>query len=99
MFDITDTSHSLYWFLYDGAEQQQQVSQTEVVTPEVPDHVTVGRSCDQTGSKSSRDPSRDQAPKKALTLSDKESEDKERKHAWMHAYFCRCNLCYVHDRY
>ena len=75
------------------------VSRTEVVTPEVPDHVTVGRSCDQTGSKSSRDPSRDQAPKKALTLSDKESEDKEREHAWMHAYFCRRNLCYVHDRY
>ena len=75
------------------------LSRTEVVTPEVPDHVTVGRSCDQTGSKSSRDPSRDQAPKKALTLSDKESEDKEREHAWMHAYFCRRNLCYVHDRY
>ena len=71
------------------------VSRTEVVTPEVPDHVTVGRSCDQTGSKSSRD----QVPKKALTLSDKESEDKEHEHAWMHAYFCRCNLCYVHDRY
>jgi hypothetical protein len=79
--------------------KEGMLSRTEVVTPEVPDHVTVGRSCDQTGSKSSRDPSRDQAPKKALTLSDKESEDKEREHAWMHAYFCRRNLCYVHDRY
>ena len=69
------------------------------MTPEVPGHVTVERSCDQTGSKSSRDPSSDQAPKKALTLSDKESEDKEHEHALMHAYFCRHNLCYVHDRY
>jgi hypothetical protein len=76
--------------------KEGMLSRTEVVTP---DHVTVGRSCDQAGSKSSRDPSRDQAPKKALTLSDKESEDKEREHAWMHAYFCRRNLCYVHDRY
>ena len=76
-----------------------RVSRTEVVTPEVPDHVTVGRSYDQTGSKSSRDPSHDQAPKKALTLSDKESGDKEHEHALMHAYFCRRDLCYVHDRY
>jgi hypothetical protein len=75
------------------------VSRTEVITPEVPDHMTMGRSCDQTGSKSSRDPSRDQAPKKALTLSDKESGDKEREHALMHAYFCRRDLCYVHDQY
>jgi hypothetical protein len=75
------------------------VSRTEVVTPEIRDHVTVGRSCDQTGSKSSRDPSRDQVPKKALTLSDKESGDKEREHALMHTYFCRRDLCYVHDRY
>jgi hypothetical protein len=57
--------------------------------------VTVGRSCDQTGSK----PSRDQVPKKALTLSDKESEDKEHRHMLMHTYFCKHNLCYVHDRY
>jgi hypothetical protein len=75
------------------------VSQTEVVTPEIRDHVTMGRSCDQTGSKSSRDPSRDQVPKKALTLSDKESGDKEHEHVLMHTYFCRCDLCYVHDRY
>ena len=71
------------------------LSQTEVMTPEVPGHMTMGRSCDQTGSKSSRD----QVPKKALTLSDKESGDKERKHMLMHAYFCRRDLCYVHDRY
>ena len=77
----------------------QFLSRTEVVTPEIRDHVTMGRSCDQTGSKSSCDPSRDQAPKKALTLSDKESGDKEREHALMHAYFCRRDLCYVHDRY
>ena len=69
------------------------------MTPEIRDHVTVGRSCDQTGSKPSRDPSRDQVPKKVLTLSDKESGDKEREHALMHAYFCRRDLCYVHDRY
>ena len=75
------------------------LSRTEVVTPEVPDHVTMGRSCDQTRSKSSCDPSRDQAPKKVLTLSDKESGDKEREHTLMHAYFCRRDLCYVHDRY
>ena len=30
MFDITDTSHSLYWFLYDGAEQQQQGKKYDV---------------------------------------------------------------------
>ena len=54
------------------------LSQTQVMTPEVLGHVTVGRSCDQTGSKSSHDLSRDQAPKQALTLSYKESEDKER---------------------
>ena len=75
------------------------LSRTEVVTLSVPDHVTMGKSCDQTGSKPSRDSSRDRAPKKVLTLSDKESEDKEREHAWMHAYFCRRSLCYVHDRY
>jgi hypothetical protein len=74
------------------------MSRTEVVTLKVPGHVTMGRSCDQTGSKSSRDPSRDQAPKKVLTLSDKESGDKEREHALMHAYFCRHDLCYVYDR-
>jgi hypothetical protein len=78
---------------------KQSVSRTEVVTPEIRDHVTMGRSCDQTGSKSSRDPSCDQAPKRALTLSDKESGDKEREHTLMHAYFCRRDLCYVHDRY
>ena len=83
----------------EGHPERVSMSRTEVVTPEVPDHVTVGRSGDPTGSKSSRDPSRDQAPTKALTVADKESEDKEREHAWMHAYFCRRNLCYVHDRY
>jgi hypothetical protein len=82
-----------------GAPATWGLSQTEVVTLEVSEHVTIGRSCDQTGSKSSRDPSRDQAPKKALTLSDKESCDKEHEHALMHAYFCRRDLCYVHDRY
>jgi hypothetical protein len=79
--------------------KEGMLTRTEVVTPEVLGHVTVGRSCDQTGSKSSCDPSHDQAPKKALTLSDKESGDKEREHTLMHTYFCRRDLCYVHDRY
>ena len=69
------------------------------MTLEVLGHVTMGRSCDQTGSKLSHDPSHDQVPKKVLTLSDKESGDKESEHALMHAYFCRHDLCYVHDRY
>ena len=69
------------------------------MTPEIRDHVTVGRSCDQTGSKSSHNPSCDKALKKVLTLSDKESGDKECEHALMHTYFCRRDLCYVHDRY
>ena len=29
----------------------------------------------------------------------KQSCDKEQEHDLMHAYFCRHNLCYVHDRY
>ena len=68
---------------------EQEVSRT--VTPEPWRHVTVGRSHDQTGS----DPPRDQAPKPASN----QSCDKEREHDLMHAYFCRRNLCYVHDRY
>ena len=72
---------------------------SRTVTPEPRKHVTVGRSHDQTGSDPSRDPphdqSRDQAPKPASN----QSCDKEREHDLMHAYFCRRNLCYVHDRY
>jgi hypothetical protein len=30
MFDVTDTSHSLHWFLYDGAERQQQGKKYDV---------------------------------------------------------------------
>ena len=75
------------------------MSQTEVVTLEVPGHVTMGRSSDQTGSKSSHDLSRDQAPDPAPRPSDNKSDDKECEHMLIHAYFCRCNLCYVHDRY
>jgi hypothetical protein len=47
------------------------------MTLEVLGHVTMERSCDQTGSKLSCDPSCDQVPKQVLTLSDKESGDKE----------------------
>ena len=64
---------------------------SRTVTLEPQRHVTVGRSHDQTGS----DPSRDQAPKPASN----QSCDKEQEHDLMHAYFCRRNLCYVHDRY
>ena len=78
-------------------EKRWVVSQT--VTLEPRRHVTMGRSHDQTGSDPSRDPpcdqSRDQAPKPASN----QSCDKEREHDLMHAYFCRRNLCYVHDRY
>ena len=42
-----------------------------------------------------RDQSRDQVPKPASN----QSCDKEREHDLMHAYFCRRNLCYVHNRY
>ena len=66
--------------------KEGMLSRTGVVTPEVPDHVTVGRSCDQ-------------APNPAPRPSDNRSDDKECEHALMHAYFCRCDLCYVHDRY
>ena len=41
------------------------------------------------------DQSRDQVPKPASN----QSCDKEREHDLMHAYFCRRNLCYIHDRY
>jgi hypothetical protein len=75
------------------------VSRTGVVNPDIPDHVTVGRSCDQIGSKPSRDPSHDQVPNPVPGPSDNKSDDKEREHALMHAYFCRHDLCYVHDRY
>ena len=60
------------------------------MTPEVLGHVTVGGSCDQTGSKSSRD----QAPKQVLTLLDKESGDKECEHVLMHAVKTHC---YTHS--
>ena len=30
MFDVMDTSHSLHWFLYDGAERQQQGKKYDV---------------------------------------------------------------------
>jgi hypothetical protein len=75
--------------------RNKKMSQTEVVTPEVLDHVTVGRSCDQIRSKSSHD----QVPDLVPRPSDNKSDDKEREHTLMHAYFCRCDLCYVHDRY
>jgi Chromo (CHRromatin Organisation MOdifier) domain len=68
---------------------------SRTVTLEPRRHMTVGRSHDQTGSDPPRDQSRDQAPKPASN----QSCDKEREHDLMHAYFCRRNLCYVHDRY
>ena len=67
----------------------QYLSQT--MTPEPQKHVTMGRSHDQTGSEPSRDP----VPNPAT----KQSCDKEQEHNLMHAYFCRHNLCYVHNRY
>ena len=74
-----------------------QLSQT--MTLELRRHVTMGRSHDQTGSDPSCDltcdKSCDQAPKPASN----QSCDKEREHDLMHAYFCRYNLCYIHDRY
>ena len=62
----------------------------------------MGRSHDQTGSDQSRDPpcdpprdqSHDQVPKPVSN----QSCDKEREHDLMHTYFCRRNLCYIHDR-
>ena len=70
-------------------ETTQVVSRTVTLEPQK--HMTVGRSHDQTGS----DPSRDLVPNPAS----KQSCDKEREHDLMHAYFCRHNLCYIHDRY
>ena len=74
-----------------------QLSQT--MTLELRRHVTMGRSHDQTGSDPLRDltcdKSCDQAPKPVSN----QSCDKEREHDLMHAYFCRYNLCYIHDRY
>ena len=63
-----------------------QLSQTEVVTLEIPDHMTVERSCDQIGSKSSYDPSRDQVPDLVPRPSNNESDDKEHEHMLM----CYC---------
>ena len=71
-----------------GSKRCDQLSRT--VTLELWKHVTMGRSHDQT-----RSPSHDPVPNPVS----KESCDKEREHDLMHAYFCRCNLCYVHDRY
>ena len=79
--------HSLGW----------RVSRT--VTPELRKHVTMGRSHDQTRSDPSHDPPRDWSRDLAPNPASKQSCDKEREHDLMHAYFCRCNLCYVHDRY
>ena len=75
----------------------EQLSQT--VTPEPRRHVTVGRSHDQTGSDPSRDPPHDQSRDQVSKPASNQSCDKEREHDLMHAYFCRRNLCYVHDRY
>ena len=72
---------------------------SRTVTPELQKHMTMGRSHDQTGSDPSRDPPRDQSRDLAPNPVSKESCDKEREHDLMHAYFCRRNLCYVHDRY
>ena len=72
---------------------------SRTVTPEPRRHVTVGRSHDQTGSDPSRDPPRDQSREQAPKPASNQSCDKEREHDLMHAYFCRRNLCYVHDRY
>ena len=70
-------------------ETTQVVSRTVTLEPQK--HMTVGRSHDQTGS----DPSHDLVPNPAS----KQSCDKEREHDLMHTYFCRHNLCYIHDRY
>ena len=72
---------------------------SRTVTPELRKHATVGRSHDQTGSDPSCDPSCDPSRDPAPNPASKQSCDKEREHDLMHAYFCRCNLCYVHDRY
>ena len=72
---------------------------SRTVTPEPRRHVTVGRSHDQIGSDPPRDPPRDQSRDQAPKPASNQSCDKEREHDLMHAYFCRRNLCYVHDRY
>ena len=69
------------------------------MTLKVLEHVTMGSSCDHTGSKLSHDLSCDQVPDLAPSQSDNKSGDKECKHVLTHAYFCRCDLCYVHDKY
>jgi hypothetical protein len=76
---------------------RQGVSRT--VTPEPRKHVTVRRSHDQTGSDPPCDPPRDQSRGQAPKPASNQSCDKEREHDLMHAYFCRRNLCYVHNRY
>ena len=97
--DLVKKSHSKFprapWPLNIRSLQAQQdlkegmLSRTMTLEPRK--HVTMGRSHDQTGS----DPSRDPVPNPAS----KQSCDKEREHDLMHAYFCRHNLCYIHDRY
>ena len=69
------------------------------VTLELQRHVTVGRSHDQTGSDLSHDPPHDQSYDQVPKPASNQSCDKEWEHDLMHTYFCRHNLCYVHDRY
>ena len=72
---------------------------SQTVTPDPRKHVTVERSHDQTGSDPSCDLPRDRSRDPAPNPASKQSCDKEREHDLMHAYFCRHNLCYIHDRY
>ena len=72
---------------------------SQTVTPELWKHVTMGRSHDQTGSDPSRDPPHDRSRDLVPNPASKQSCDKEQKHDLMHAYFCRRNLCYIHNRY
>ena len=59
----------------------------------------MGRSHDQTGSDPSHDLPCDRSQDLAPNPASKQSCDKEREHDLMLAYFCRRNLCYVHNRY
>ena len=72
---------------------------SQTVTLELQKHVTVGGSHDQTRSDPSHDPPRNRSRDPAPNPASKQSRDKEREHDLMHAYFCRRNLCYIHDRY
>ena len=54
---------------------------------------------DQTGSDPSRDPPCDRSHDTAPNPVSKQSCNKEQEHDLMHTYFCRHNLCYIHDRY